>query len=46
MVPDRIKTAFKDTVPITRVTNVRTIAHAATEKGTIYKEMQVKLTKY
>ena len=38
MLPDLIKTAFKDSVPMKKVTNVRTIAEAM-EQSTIYKDM-------
>ena len=38
MLPDLIKVAFKDSVPVKKVTNVRTIAEAM-EQSVIYKDM-------
>ena len=38
MLPDMIKTAFADEVPVKQVTNVRTIA-SAMEQSDIYKGM-------
>ena len=38
MLPDLIKTVYKDSVPVKKVTNLRTIAEAM-EQSTIYKDM-------
>ena len=38
MLPDLIRTAFSDSVPIKKVTNVRTIADAM-DKSNVYKGM-------
>ncbi len=44
MLPDLIKTAFKDSLPVKKVTNVRTIAEAM-EHSAVYKDMLSEVNK-